>query len=106
MQPRARSALTSPRLLLAAMAAAALVFVGVAPAWAPHVAQLQVSPSQARAAESVTVYGPRGYGETNPVESRWNSPSGPVLGPLQPHQEPHDQPGPGTRTSPPAPPRG
>jgi len=88
------------RHALAVVAGAALTLVGVAPAWAPHVAQLQVTPSQVKAGDQVTVYGPRGYGKTNPVEVRWNSPSGPVLGSFAPNDESYAQFGPGTVTIP------
>jgi hypothetical protein len=64
------------------------------------VAQLQVTPSSARAGEEVTVYGPRGYGRTNPVEVRWGSPTGPVLGTFSPNEESYAQFGPGTVTIP------
>ena len=88
------------RLLLAAGGASALVVLAAAPSWAPHVAQLQVTPAQARPGQEVSVYGPRGYGPTNPVEVRWGSPTGPVLGTFQPNTEPYAQWGPGTVTIP------
>lgn len=94
MQFRARS------VFAAAAVGTALLFFGVAPAWAPHVAQLQVTPAQAKAGDQVTVYGPRGYGRTNPVEVRWNSPSGPVLGSFAPNEESYAQFGPGQVTIP------
>ena len=65
---------------VAGAAAAAGALVPVSPAWAPHVAQLQVTPTQFKAGDTVTVFGPRGYGQTNPVEVRWDSVDGPVLG--------------------------
>jgi hypothetical protein len=50
------------------------------PAYAPHVAQMQVTPSTAKPGEQVTVFGPRGYGATNPVQVRWDAVDGPILG--------------------------
>ena len=88
------------RSLLAAGGAAAVLLVAAAPSWAPHVAQLQVTPAQARPGQDVSVYGPRGYGPTNPVEVRWGSPTGPVLGTFQPNTESYAQWGPGTVTIP------
>jgi hypothetical protein len=85
-----------------ARAAAAVVgglgflILGAVPAFAPHVAQLQVTPSQVKPGDEVTVYGPRGYGRTNPVEIRWDSPNGPVLGTFNPNTESYAQFGPGT----------
>ncbi|HTJ74841.1 MAG TPA: hypothetical protein VL337_05705 [Acidimicrobiales bacterium] len=84
----------------AGAAAVLLVLVAATPSWAPHVAQLQVTPSQARPGQEVTVYGPRGYGPTNPVEVRWGSPTGPVLGTFQPNTESYAQWGPGQVTIP------
>lgn len=66
------------------------------PAWAPHVAQMQVTPATAKPGDEVTVFGPRGYGKTNPVEIRWETPDGPVLGSFQPTNEGFAQWGPGT----------
>jgi hypothetical protein len=80
--------------------AAAVFLLGAAPSWAPHVAQLQVTPTQARPGQEVSVYGPRGYGPTNPVEVRWGSPTGPVLGTFQPNTEAYAQWGPGAVTIP------
>lgn len=88
------------RLGAAAGAAALLAVVGATPSWAPHVAQLQVTPAQAKPGQEVTVYGPRGYGPTNPVEVRWGSPTGPVLGTFQPNTEAYALWGPGTVTIP------
>ena len=88
------------RSLLAVAGAAAVLMVAAAPSWAPHVAQLQVTPAQARPGQEVSVYGPRGYGPTNPVEVRWGSPTGPVLGTFQPNTESYAQWGPGTITIP------
>src|SRR4051794_14564433 len=84
----------------AGAAAVLLILVAATPSWAPHVAQLQVTPSQARPGQEVTVYGPRGYGPTNPVEVRWGSPTGPVLGTFQPNTESYAQWGPGPITIP------
>src|SRR5436190_13095196 len=85
----------------AAVAAAAVVVLAAAtPAWAPHVAQLQISPAQVKAGDQVAVYGPRGYGKTNAVEIRWNSPTGPVLGTFTPNDESYAQFGPGQVTIP------
>jgi hypothetical protein len=78
----------------------AILVLAAAPSWAPHVAQLQVTPAQARPGQEVSVYGPRGYGPTNPVEIRWGSPTGPVLGTFQPNTESYAQWGPGTITIP------
>lgn len=88
------------RLLLASGGALALLLLAAAPSWAPHVAQLQVTPAQAKPGQEVSVYGPRGYGPTNPVEVRWGSPTGPVLGTFQPNTEGYAQWGPGTVTIP------
>jgi hypothetical protein len=88
------------RSLLATGGAAAVVLLAATPSWAPHVAQLQVTPAQARPGQEVSVYGPRGYGPTNPVEVRWGSPTGPVLGTFQPNTESYAQWGPGTVTIP------
>jgi len=88
------------RSCVAAGGSAALVLITAVAAWAPHVAQLQVTPAQARPGQEVSVYGPRGYGPTNPVEVRWGSPTGPVLGTFQPNTESYAQWGPGTVTIP------
>jgi hypothetical protein len=88
------------RTLMAAVGSAAVLLLGAAPSWAPHVAQLQVTPSQAQPGQTVSVYGPRGYGPTNPVELRWGSPTGPVLATFQPNTEAYAQWGPGTVTIP------
>jgi len=65
---------------LAGAAAAAGVLLPVSAAWAPHVAQLKVTPTEFKAGDTVTVFGPNGYGSTNPVEIRWDAVDGPVLG--------------------------
>ena len=88
------------RSCMAGGAAVAALLLVAAPSWAPHVAQLQVTPAQARPGETVSVYGPRGYGPTNPVEVRWGSPAGPVLGTFQPNTESYAQWGPGNITIP------
>jgi hypothetical protein len=74
--------------------------LGQPAAWAPHVAQLQVTPAQVRAGEQVSVFGPRGYGKTNPVQIRLDSETGPVLGSFQPDNQRFAQWGPGTVTIP------
>lgn len=81
-------------------AAAVMAVLAAAPAWAPHVAQLQVTPATAKPGQQVGVYGPRGYGPTNPVDVRWGSPTGPVLGTFQPNTEAYAQWGPGSITVP------
>lgn len=88
------------RSLAATGGAVAVLLLAAVPSWAPHVAQLQVTPAQARPGQEVSVYGPRGYGPTNPVEIRWGSPTGPVLGTFQPNTESYAQWGPGTVTIP------
>jgi hypothetical protein len=95
-----RSSVWLFRSSLAAAAAAALVVLGAAPSWAPHVTQLQVTPGSARPGQEVSVYGPRGYGPTNPIDIRWGSPTGPVLGTFQPNTESYAAFGPGTVTIP------
>jgi hypothetical protein len=91
---------------LAARGGVCLLFAGMAtvggavPGWAPHVAQLQVTPTQVRPGEQVSVFGPRGYGRTSPVQIRWGSETGPVLGSFQPDQQRFAQWGPGTVTIP------
>lgn len=77
------------------LAAPVLVLWHAGPAWAPHVAQLQVTPTQVRPGEEVTVFGPRGYGAANPVEIRLDSPTGPVLGSFKPDTNRFAQWGPG-----------
>lgn len=76
---------------------ASVFLLGSAPAsFAPHVAQLQVTPAEARPGQEVTVFGPRGYGRTHPVEIRFGSVDGPVLGSFQPNEELYAMWGPGT----------
>ena len=77
MQPR-RS--TVCRVAAAIVLAGTGVLASGVPAYAPHVAQMQVTPSTAKPGETVTVFGPRGYGATNPVQVRWDAVDGPVLG--------------------------
>lgn len=85
---------------LALIAASAAVLRTVSPAWAPHVAQLQVTPTQFKAGDTVTVFGPRGYGATNPVEIRWDAMDGPVLGSFKTVETGFAMWGPGTVTIP------
>ena len=87
--------------MLGLILAGVITVLGPSPAYAPHVAQLQVTPAQVRAGETVTVFGPRGYGRTNPVQIRLDSETGPVLGSFQPDQQRFAQWGPGTVTIPP-----
>jgi hypothetical protein len=93
---------TSRRWLaaFAGAAAAAGVLLPVSAAWAPHVAQLQVTPTQFKAGDTVTVFGPRGYGQTNPVEVRWDAVDGPVLGSFRTVETGFAMWGPGTVTIP------
>ena len=88
------------RGVLCGLAVGMAVFLGATPGWAPHVAQLQVTPTQVRPGDQVSVFGPRGYGRTNPVQIRWDSETGPVLGSFQPDQQRFAQWGPGTVTIP------
>jgi hypothetical protein len=76
--------------------AAAFLVGSASPSFAPHVAQLQVSPGEVRSGEEVTVFGPRGYGRTNPVQIRFGSVDGPVLGTFTPNEELYAMWGPGT----------
>jgi hypothetical protein len=80
--------------------AVGLSMVGLAPpAFAPHVAQIQVKPAQVRPGDRVTVYGPNGYGN-NPVSVRFNSAEGPVLGTFPTDQTGYSAWGPGEVTIP------
>jgi len=76
--------------------AAGLVLASAPPSHAPHIAQVQITPSSAQPGQEVTVFGPRGYGRTNPVEIRLDSLNGPVLGTFQPNEELYALWGPGT----------
>lgn len=58
-----------------------------APALAPHVAQLNVDPSRVAAGSEVTVWGPRGYGPTNPIQIRLDAPDGQVLATVDPDDQ-------------------
>lgn len=78
------------------MLAAAVLLGSASQSFAPHIAQLQVTPAQAQAGQDVTVFGPRGYGRANPVEIRFGSVDGPVLGTFQPNEEFYAMWGPGT----------
>ena len=79
-----------------AAVAAAFTFASATPSFAPHIAQLQVTPGQAKAGEEITVFGPRGYGRFTPVEVRWGSVTGPLLGTFTPNEESYAMWGPGT----------
>ena len=85
---------------VAGAAAAAGALLPVSTAWAPHVAQLQVTPTTFKPGDTVTVFGPRGYGQTNPVEIRWDSVDGPVLGSFKTVETGFAMWGPGTVTIP------
>jgi hypothetical protein len=79
-----------------ALLVSAFLFATATASHAPHVAQLQVTPAEVKAGQEVTVFGPRGYGRTNPVEIRAGSLDGPVLGTFQPNEELYAMWGPGT----------
>ena len=85
---------------VAGAAAAAGALLPVSGAWAPHVAQLQVNPTTFKAGDTVGVFGPSGYGSTNPVEIRLDSSDGPVLGSFRTTGSGFAQWGPGTITIP------
>lgn len=72
------------RLTLCALAAGAAALLPTTAAWAPHVAQLKVNPTTMKPGQEIEVYGPNGFGRTNPVEIRWDAQDGPVLGTFQP----------------------
>ncbi len=78
-----------------AVLVSALLLASATPSFAPHVAQLQINPEQANAGQEVTVFGPRGYGRSNPVEIRFGKVDGPVLGTFQPNEELYAMWGPG-----------
>ena len=75
-----RLRMNARRLAAATVLAGVGVVVSAIPSYAPHVAQMQVTPSTAKPGDTVTVFGPRGYGATNPVQVRWEKVDGPVLG--------------------------
>lgn len=75
------------RGIVVALAVAAALAVPAAPAFAPHVAQLMVEPTKVTPGSEVTVWGPRGFGPTNPVVIRFNSATGPVLGTFETNDE-------------------
>ncbi len=79
-----------------ALLVSAFLLANATPSSAPHVAQLQVTPAEAKAGQEVTVFGPRGYGRSNPVEIRGGSLDGPVLGTFTPNEELYAMWGPGT----------
>lgn len=88
---------TGVRRLAAAtvLAGGGVVLSGI-PAYAPHVAQMQVTPGTAKAGETVTVFGPRGYGAANPVQVHWDKVDGPVLGEFRTFETGFAMWGPGT----------
>lgn len=92
----------SRRWLTAAAGAAATAgaLLPVNAAWAPHVAQLQVTPTAFKAGDTVTVFGPSGYGSTNPVEIRVDATDGPVIGSFKTSGSGFAMWGPGTVTIP------
>lgn len=75
------------RHMVVALGVLGAVLVPAVPALAPHVAQLNVEPQRVAAGEEVTVWGPRGYGPTNPVEIRLDAPDGPVLATFEPDDQ-------------------
>lgn len=75
------------RALIVVLGIAGAVLLPAVPALAPHVAQLNVEPQRVAAGEEVTVWGPRGYGPTNPVEIRLDAPDGPVLATFDPDDQ-------------------
>jgi hypothetical protein len=85
---------------VAGAAAAAGALLPVSGAYAPHVAQLKVTPTTFKAGDTVTVFGPSGYGATNPVEIRLDAADGPVLGSFDTTGSGFAQWGPGTITIP------
>jgi hypothetical protein len=88
------------RALAATLAGGLGLLATATPAFAPHVAQMQVTPSTAKPGDEVTVFGPRGYGLTNPVQVRWGSVNGPVLGEFPTRDGAFAMWGPGTITIP------
>ena len=87
-------------MLIGSFVGALGVLATAVPAYAPHVAQMQVTPSTAKPGQEVTVFGPRGYGLTNPVQVRWGSVDGPVLGEFPTREGGFAMWGPGTVTIP------
>jgi hypothetical protein len=86
--------------VIAGAAAAAAMLLPTSAAWAPHVAQLVVTPTTFKAGDTVTVFGPSGYGSTNPVEVRLDAADGPVLGSFRTSGSGFAMWGPGTVTIP------
>ena len=80
--------------------AGAAVLASASPAFAPHVAQLILDTTKVKPGDQITVFGQRGYGSTNPVEVRLDSPDGPILGTFQPNNELYAMWGPGPVTIP------
>ena len=72
------------RLTICALAAGGAALLPTSAAWAPHVAQLKVNPTTVKPGQEIEVYGPNGFGRTNPVEIRYGAQDGPVLGTFQP----------------------
>lgn len=91
---------TGPRAAAGVALIATVQLLTAAPASAPHVAQLQVTPSSVAPGDQVTVFGPRGYGSANPVEVRFGSVTGPVLATFETTEENFAQFGPGPVTIP------
>lgn len=70
----------SLRTTIVTLGLTALLVVWLAPlALAPHVVRVELEPAAASPGETVSVFGPVGYGATNPVEIHWNEPDGKVL---------------------------
>lgn len=88
------------RVTAALALAGALALHAASPALAPHVAHLILDKTQVKAGEQLTVFGQRGYGSTNPVEIRLDSPDGPLLGTFAPNNELYAMWGPGPITIP------
>lgn len=68
------------RSVLVGLVAAATLVLMATPAFAPHVAQLQVTPASVAPGGTVTVWGPRAYAPDSTVEIRFNAADGPLLG--------------------------
>ncbi len=58
-------------------------FLAGGTAWAPHVAQLNISPATVAPGDTVTVTGTRGYGSEKSVDIRLDAIDGPVLATFQ-----------------------